>query len=246
MPIRAVIFDVGGTLIYPVVDPLRILHDAGFAIEPHVFSAALRRTFNEHFWPRTGRDLDMWGDDDLIRTYWREFYAHLFSLLGLPKEAWTALADRIQDHYWQPDGWTPFPETHTVLEQLKTAGFILGALSDWNSQLPRILDHLDLHAYFDFVVVSALHGVGKPSPLLFDIALRRSGVRAEEAIYVGDTYMTDIMGARASGLHPVLIDRSQRPAPADCDVIRSLDELLPLLRRLNGREEKAAKSEDTQ
>lgn len=246
MPIRAVIFDVGGTLIYPVVDPVRILRDAGFDIEPQTFAAALRRTFNEHFWPRTGRDLEMWGDDELIRAYWRDFYAHLFSLLGLPKAVWPELADRIQDHYWQPDGWTPFPETHTVLEQLKAAGYILGALSDWNSQLPRILDHLDLHDFFDFVVVSALHGVGKPSPLLFDIALQRSGVRPEEAVYVGDTYMTDIMGARASGLHPVLIDRSKRPAPADCDVIRSLDALLPLLRRLNARGASAATPEDTQ
>ena len=47
--------------------------------------------------------------------------------------------------------------------------------------------------------------VGKPSPLMFRMALKRAGCRAEEAVMVGDQLDTDISGAQRAGIDPILV-----------------------------------------
>ena len=51
----------------------------------------------------------------------------------------------------------------------------------------------------------------------------------ERAVYVGDTYLKDVLGARAAGLAPVLLDRSGAAIVQDCPVVGDLRELVPLL-----------------
>ena len=59
------------------------------------------------------------------------------------------------------------------------------------------------------------------------MALERAGVRASEAVYVGDQYETDVVGARGGGINPVLIDRYDLLTKvSDCPRIHSLTELL--------------------
>ena len=53
---------------------------------------------------------------------------------------------------------------------------------------------------------SHIEGVEKPDPQIFRIALERMGVAPERALYVGDIRSVDEVGARAAGLHFVLID----------------------------------------
>jgi putative hydrolase of the HAD superfamily len=63
-------------------------------------------------------------------------------------------------------------------------------------------------------------------------ALARAGVRAEETIYVGDSYLADVLGSRGAGLHPVLIDREGKAPKVDARVIRSLLELVDVVGEL--------------
>ena len=58
----------------------------------------------------------------------------------------------------------------------------------------------------EFVVDSQVEGVEKPDPRIFRIALERLGVAASRALYVGDIRAVDEAGARAAGMHFVLID----------------------------------------
>lgn len=55
--------------------------------------------------------------------------------------------------------------------------------------------------------------LGKPDPFLLDLALNAAGVRADQAIFLGDTAATDGAAAGASGMPFVLIARPQ-PVPA--------------------------------
>jgi putative hydrolase of the HAD superfamily len=54
-------------------------------------------------------------------------------------------------------------------------------------------------------------------------------VAAHEALYVGDTYVLDVLGARAAGLHAALIDREGHAPPLDCPVLRRLGDVFPLI-----------------
>jgi len=71
----------------------------------------------------------------------------------------------------------------------------------------RLLDHFELAGYFDAVVISGEFGWRKPHPAIFQEALRRLSVRAEEAVFVGDDLEVDIEGASACGMDTILLDR---------------------------------------
>jgi hypothetical protein len=69
--------------------------------------------------------------------------------------------------------------------------------------VPRARRSLDL---VDFVVDSGVVGVEKPDPRIFRIACERAGVKPAEAVHVGDFYDIDVLGARAAGVHALLLD----------------------------------------
>ena len=59
-------------------------------------------------------------------------------------------------------------------------------------------------------------GVEKPDPRIFHLALERAGVAAAEAVYVGDLYSVDVVGARAAGLSAILMDPGACWGSRDC------------------------------
>ena len=64
---------------------------------------------------------------------------------------------------------------------------------------------MGLLPYIDLVVASAEEGVAKPDTRLFQIALRRAGCEAREAVMVGDRIDNDIRPARRLGMRTVWI-----------------------------------------
>ena len=107
-----------------------------------------------------------------------------------------------------------------TLKTLKQRGLILGLISN------LYIGRAGLEPYLDFVVTSKEAGANKPEPPIFLLALDRAGVNASEAVYVGDQYNIDVVGARGVGINPVLIDRYDlMPGVSDCPRIHSLTEL---------------------
>ncbi len=89
---------------------------------------------------------------------------------------------------------------------------------------------LGLEPYLDFVVSSEEVGANKPAPAIFLAAVEKAGVKASEAVHVGDQYELDVVGARGVGINPVLIDRYDvTPGVSDCPRIRTLPELVQYL-----------------
>ncbi|MDA4121398.1 MAG: HAD-IIA family hydrolase [Thaumarchaeota archaeon] len=74
--------------------------------------------------------------------------------------------------------------------------------------------------------------IGKPSPLMFSIALKRAGVRKEEAVMIGDQVDTDIQGAARAGIDSILVtsgvDREAQPFKAIA-TISNVDDLVSLV-----------------
>ena len=67
--------------------------------------------------------------------------------------------------------------------------------------------------------------VYKPRRELFEEALRISGCAPDEAVHIGDSYDTDVVGARAAGIRPILLLRGKAP----CDGVESADGLTQAL-----------------
>jgi HAD superfamily hydrolase (TIGR01549 family) len=122
--------------------------------------------------------------------------------------------------------WALYDDVLPALGKYKARGLTLGLIS--NLVLEGAGTGLD--AYLDFVVTSKEVGADKPEPAIFLAALERAKAKPSEAIYVGDQYQLDVVGARRVGIAPVLIDRDEIATGAvDCPRIRSLAELERLL-----------------
>jgi putative hydrolase of the HAD superfamily len=85
-----------------------------------------------------------------------------------------------------------------------------------------------LDAHVDALVVSEEVGVSKPDPRIFRIALERLGSAADDAVMVGDSWVTDIEGARAAGIRAVWFNRRRLQPPVDDDGTPQLYSLEPL------------------
>jgi putative hydrolase of the HAD superfamily len=229
--IKAVFFDVGNTLLHTAQSTAktcrRVLAAHGHDLSLATVKAAMRQADIQHM-ARYHALHDDWAQPHTIQALWLNYYRQVFDQLGLYDED-QQLSHELIAWYGQPTAWQPFPEVRSVLERLHDHGLCVGAVSDWAQTLPRILHAHDLSRFLDFVLCSGAIGFAKPSPQLYRLALQRAGVQPHEAIHVGDSYYADVRGARAAGIHPVLIDRQGRAPAVDCTVIGDLRELEPLL-----------------
>ena len=85
---------------------------------------------------------------------------------------------------------------------------------------------------FDTVTISSLAHAAKPSARIFQQALEKHAVDPAEALHVGDSERDDVKGAQAVGLTGVLLTRGMPENPLNGISIANLNDLLPLLSRL--------------
>ena len=76
------------------------------------------------------------------------------------------------------------------------------------------------------MVDSALAGVEKPDPRLFHAALDALDGLPDEALYVGDLYDVEVVGARAAGMDAILLGSPPAEGAAPCRTIPSIEELV--------------------
>jgi putative hydrolase of the HAD superfamily len=216
---RVVFFDVAGTLIrvrdgvgaqYARVaahfdvhaDPAALAHEF-----PRAFRAAPRMAF-----PGAPPE----AIPRLEREVWRGIVREVFAGAGLLPRfgpgAFDAYFDAVYRHFETAAVWDVYPDVAPALEALRARGVALGIVSNFDSRVVRILEGLALAPWFRSVTLSSAVGVTKPDPAIFDRALAHHGLAPAEALHVGDSPVEDRDGARAAGLHAVLIDRDGRHA----------------------------------
>ena len=123
-----------------------------------------------------------------------------------------------------------FDDVLPTLRPLKGRKFIQGLLTNASKNIIPIQRQLGLESYLTFVVTSEEVRADKPNPDIFLAALERAGVGASEAVHIGDQYDLDVVGARAVGITPVLIDRyNLYPEVTDCPRIHTLPEVVEYL-----------------
>jgi putative hydrolase of the HAD superfamily len=124
-----------------------------------------------------------------------------------------------------------------ALRALRAHGLQLVVVSNANGTVEALADRLGLTECVSCVLDSFVEKVEKPDPRFFEIALARSGADRHSTIHVGDLYQVDVVGARAAGITPVLLDAAGLYGDADCVRVRSLAELVDLFNRRSGGQE---------
>lgn len=235
MSIKAVFFDAGGTLIHacPSVGAVygRVAAEQAFRVGPGRFDALLPLHWRRYQERAAREGLAVSTSDEGDSAMWRAVTAAMLAemdeLKGLDFERWFR---GVQEAFGCGAAWDLYPEAREVLEACRRRGLRCGVVSNWSSRLARILSDLGLDAYMDFIQISALEGARKPDPEFFRRALAKAGVRASEALHVGDTYADDAAGARAAGLVGVHLDRKgSGTAENGVPVVRDLRGILGFL-----------------
>jgi putative hydrolase of the HAD superfamily len=224
-PVRAVLFDAGNTLLrmdYRVI--AEHLRQRGRDTTPErVEEAELRARvrLDPHLAPGASTESTV--------THGR-YLRYLLEGLGITDEDEIQAIARWRRGYNLPVGlWNRAdPEALAALRRVREAGLAAGVISNSNGSVRSILEETGLAASLDFIIDSSVVGVEKPDPRIFHLGLRAAKVEARAAVYVGDLYSVDVLGARSAGLDGILLDPRGFWAPRDCRLARGLAEAVTL------------------
>lgn len=187
----------------------RWLIDAGYSSSYSQFEPQWDSVFEE-FHRRAQLDCVEYSLDEVCRT----FLARTF---GRPPERDAITTYRDAYVFDWSQGVRYRHDLPILLRELATR-YVLCVVSN-TCHAPLVhhqLQGMGIEALFAAVVTSVEHGKRKPSACIFQRALAVTGGRADQAVYVGDSYDADYLGARTAGLNCWLIDPKQsRPVPAD-------------------------------
>jgi HAD superfamily hydrolase (TIGR01662 family) len=159
-------------------------------------------------------------------AYWQNLVQLLLQEMGLEADA--AQCTMAVSARLSADGRRAYcpPQAHQTLAHLRAAGYVLGLLSNRDKPLDELCRQHGLEDYFAVTLSSGQVGATKPEPRIFEEALRRVGVAPEEAVYVGDNYFADVVGARRAGLTPILLDPDHLFPEAACAVIERIEQVI--------------------
>jgi putative hydrolase of the HAD superfamily len=123
-----------------------------------------------------------------------------------------------------------FDDVAPTLTELKKRGLALGLISNIEQDIDETLTRLGLPSWLDIVVTSQDANANKPQPEIFLEALKRADVQPSEALYIGDQYQVDVIGANGAGMTGILLDRTDHYQDIkDCPRLQSLNEVLGYL-----------------
>ncbi|HEX8597251.1 MAG TPA: HAD-IA family hydrolase [Chloroflexia bacterium] len=236
--VRAVFLDAGLTLVYSELSLSHLCYEVGREHGLHLSVEALEEAVPRAsaFLHHTQRsDPDLWSSDERVQRLWAGYYTAVFREARVEADEATldACAVGVYRRYLVPGAWKLYPDVLPTLASLSDRGYKLGVVSDWGSALTgKVLLPLGVGRYIDFMVVSSVQREAKPGSGLYREALARAGMAANQAVHVGDNYVTDVLGARSAGIAGILLDREgvRRDMSLDCPRIESLEELVHLLR----------------
>lgn len=152
-----------------------------------------------------GRD-PWYRDLEDEREFFRRYYRHLLAGEGVQEDL-GGRAELLFHELWCNNDRLVYDEVPEVLEYFQARGYRMGVISDTSPSLEYTLQQLGIAKYFTSFTASSLVGAMKPSPIIFNAALRAQCVSAEESLYVDD-YKPEADGAREQGFTAFLIDRS--------------------------------------
>ncbi len=203
---QAVLFDLDGTLRASLPEGVEAFVEyagrVGLALNDEQVRCVEREA--HRYWSGTRADEDMAKYDQ--REFWVNYNRLLLHAIGIIDCA--ECASQINDFF---DEYDPidviYADTRVVLKQLKQDGYIVGLVSNRLEDLGPLVEKYGLTEFFHFTLSAGQAGCYKPDPGIFQMALQKAGdIAPGQAVYVGDNYFADVVGARSIGMHVVLVD----------------------------------------
>lgn len=148
--------------------------------------------------------------------WWRACVKDSFIKAGYSydDETFEKVFRRIYSTFGSSAPYSVFPDSQPFMRWARKQGLIVGVVSNAEYRYQEvILPALGLNqgSEWDFGVFSGIVGIEKPDPRIYEIALEKANVSAEEALHIGDSMRKDYIPARSIGMHALLLDRFKTP-----------------------------------
>jgi putative hydrolase of the HAD superfamily len=219
--LAAILFDFGGTLVTLEPSNEHLFARAARSVGLELSMPSIRRAyqmvdFHTKFSSVTVRDR---------KSFYENYNRRLAEALGI-SSFFAKLQPALTAEFSNSKRWQLFSEVPDVLGRLQQRGCALGVVANWDANLPSLMEELGIREAFTVIVASAALGVEKPDPAIFHAAAAELGLTGsrQRVIYLGNEYGADVLGARAAGFVPVLIDRDDFWPQADCLRFASLND----------------------
>ena len=226
--IKAVLFDFYNTLAsyYPPREEVYInaCRELGINVEAKALYSSLAAADIFYRNENSRSPIDKKSIEEQINFY-IEYITRIIGGAGqeISRDAALKILAKIKEYKWE---FKVYDDALPTLKALKKRGLIQGLISNVAQDMEDTYTKLGLQPYLNFKVTSAEVGYDKPRPEIFLAALKKAAVKPEEALFVGDQYHIDIVGARGVGIEALLIDRNNYFTDiTDCPRIRSLNEI---------------------
>ncbi|MEF7556355.1 HAD family hydrolase [Bacillus thuringiensis] len=186
--IRAVLFDLDGTLLDRHQSLDGFIHDQYNRFSLH-FTNIEEADYCSRF-----LELDNNG-----YTWKDKVYATLLSEYNIttltPEQLLHDYITNFQHHC------IPFQNMHELLQRLTQQNIKIGIITNGFTDFQmNNLRALNIHTYTNTILVSEAEGIKKPHPEIFERALKKLDVKAEECLYVGDHPENDVLGSERVGI----------------------------------------------
>lgn len=218
--IKAIFFDVGNTLFFYNYDFLRGLLEERFGVDVTAEELeATHQIIRKSLGPLLDQGL---SHESLVE----EAYKRWFRSIGIEEDKIDPIIEAIKNHPFRHMFWARMEEgTKELLTWFRDRGYKLGIISNAEGQIKRLVEHAGIESSFETILDSHEVGFQKPDQRIFRRGLADLKVEPSEAVHVGDIFEADVVGARAVGIVPILVDREGRYPEANCLTIRNIIEL---------------------
>ena len=224
MTLKAVLFDLGLTLIHTVSFPeiyRRILVKFNVNVSINDIIEAQNSTATEF-------DISTYNKHRR-EEFWVDYNVTLLKKLDI-QENIVFLANQIDELWWIFSDVQLYPEVESTLSELKAKDLKLGLISNgFKKDITYVLEKLKLEKWFDSVVCIDSCNCAKPDNQIFLFALDQLAIKSSEAIFVGDSISHDYEGALGVGIKPYLIDREGKYSD-NYNRIENLTDLLGVIK----------------
>ncbi len=200
MAVKAATFDIGG-VIYSDDVFKKAIFQALIELGADVEVARFNQVYDDHLKSQTG---------SLRSKLCVEFFENLEK-----KSELMAAATKL----WVFTEADLYPEALNTIAKLSDRGLKIGLVAN---QPPSVVESLKRDGIFNFIKfagISALVGVEKPDPKIFELALEGLGVSASETIHIGNRIDTDVLPAKKLGFKTIWVRRGEaNPEPTASDL----------------------------
>ena len=223
MPIKAIFFDVGNTLLFPNREKMLSSLHARNIFPPSELLQKIER--------QTKCDFDSLQESHstVDHGFWHIYYTHLLEELGASS---ASLCAQLVSCTRISANWCEIRTgTRESLQRLAES-YRLGVISNADGKIAEVLDRSGISDCFESITDSGIVGQEKPHPAIFQAAVHSLEVTPEESLYIGDVYSVDYVGATRFGMQAVLFDVAGAYREADFPRVESLEELEAYLRQI--------------